>query len=741
VNITVTLDGNGNAIVVIPSSIEGEPDDVDILTSIERVILGGGADILNGGSGDDTFSGGAGNDVINGGAGNDTADYSYTNQPVVVTLNGSSNSTVSVGGVDEDTLSNIENLIGGGGNDTFVGDALDNILDGRGGNDTLIGGDGNDTIDGGAGDDQITGDAGNDTLSGGDGNDIIDGGAGDDQINGGAGNDTLSGGEGDDSLVGDAGNDTLLGNGGNDTLKGGAGNDYLDGGDGADTADFSDRSENIQITLGSAGDGIASIDGVEEDTLLGIENLIGGEGNDTLVGNEYVNTLEGRGGNDLLIGLLGNDVLYGGDGNDVLRGGDGNDVLDGGDGIDTADYSDKVGDIDVTLAGDVLSYVSVASAPEDSLINIENVIGGAGNDTLGGDQSGNRLNGGAGDDVLKGFDGNDFLIGGEGNDWLDVGAGRDTADYSARTTSVWATLAGGTETTVLVDGLAEDTLVNIENLTGGRAADTLVGGIGLNVLRGNGGNDLLRGGAGPDRLFGGAGSDRLEGQVGNDRLFGGGGGDSLFGGAGRDRLAGQGGNDSLLGEAGNDVLLGGRGADVLIGGAGNDRLDGGPGRDAYVFNSKLNANTNVDSIVSFEGAGATRGDVIRLDDLVFKALTPGRLAASAFETGTDNVANNATTRIIYNTDTGDLFYDADGSGGGAAAIKFAVLLNKPAELNHTDFVVIWVCRSAMRGRCHRHSRGSQSLNAARIHFPAKINGARSPTVYPRSPYALPCAAS
>ncbi len=113
---------------------------------------------------DDSITGNSGNDIIDGGLGNDWASYSDKTTGIAVTLNGTTNATVFVGGVAEDTIKNIENLSGGWGNDVLTGDGVDNFLRGNGGNDS---------INAGAGDDQIYGNSGNDTIDGGDGNDTV----------------------------------------------------------------------------------------------------------------------------------------------------------------------------------------------------------------------------------------------------------------------------------------------------------------------------------------------------------------------------------------------------------------------------------------------------------------------------------------------------------------------------------------------------------------------------------------
>lgn len=348
---------------------------------------------------------------------------------------------------------------------------------------------------------------------------------------------------------------------------------------------------------------------------------------------------------DFLYGFLGNDELYGGEGNDFLEGGEGNDVLDGGGnnsgkGGDTADYSKAASAVVVDLSAGSAS----GGAGDDTLINIENIIGSAFSDTLiGNNFDTNELYGGKGDDTLLGGDSSDdILTGGSGNDFLDGGGkfGSDTASYSDATSAVTVNLVTGTAT----GGAGKDTLIDIENIFGSSYADTLTGdgnlnqldgGAGNDALSGGGGNDILNGDAGNDNLNGGAGDDWLNGGIGNDTLNGGAGGfdtadysnatgsvnvnlftgiatgslgndtllsienvngsfvasNTLTGNASSNQLVGGLSSDTLLGGAGDDTLLGFDGDDILNGGAGADSMDGGSGNDIYIVD-------NIEDIVS-----------------------------------------------------------------------------------------------------------------------------------------------
>jgi hypothetical protein len=199
---------------------------------------------------------------------------------------------------------------------------------------------------------------------------------------------TLALGEEEPNVIfGGHGDDFLTGSFVNDRFMVGMGNDIINGGSGSDTADFSDKSSALTIAL-NAGRSTVNVDG-ETVTLISIENLKGGSGSDKLAGDSAAN------------------VLAGGSGNDVLKGGAGSDTIEGGDGSDTADFSDKTTALTITLNS---SSTSIRIGNEtDTLVSIENLIAGRGNDTLTGDSSANILNGGLGNDILSGGGGDDLL--------------------------------------------------------------------------------------------------------------------------------------------------------------------------------------------------------------------------------------------------------------------------------------------------------------------------------------------
>jgi Ca2+-binding RTX toxin-like protein len=145
-------------------------------------------------------------------------------------------------------------------------------------------------------------------------------------------------------------------------------------------------------------------------------------------------------------------------------------------------------------------------------------------------------------------------------------------------------------------------------------------------------------------------------------------------------LSGLGGADTVVGSGGKDTLTGGSGADLLRGNGGGDRLTGEGGADDFEFGAALNASSNVDRVMDF----VTGVDEIRLDRTVFTHIALGELAQGQYYEGT--AAHDAGDRIIYNSGTGNLYYDADGSGAGAA-IVFATLSGSP-NLTAADFFIV-----------------------------------------------------
>ncbi len=450
--------------------------------------------------------------------------------------------------------------------------------------------------------------------------------------------DNLTGGAGDDVISGLASADTIDGAGGNDTIDGGAGNDTLIGGLGNDTIYGGANNDTID-----GGDGNDVIEGGD-----GGDRIDGGDGDDEINGGEGKDLISGGAGKDVLRGGAGGGTLYGDDGDDLLIGGTGNDIIRGDEGIDTVDYSGAGSAVIVNLqAGTATS----ATEGTDRLVRVENAIGSAFNDILIGSREQNILSGGDGDDTIEGGLGTNRLNGDGGEDTITGGNDRDH-----------------------IDGGADN-----DTLSGGGSADVLDGGEGDDVIAGGSGNDVIRGGDGIDTVdFSGAASAVTLNLLlatsssvteGADRV------------TGIENAIGSDFGDTLIGSAAVNLLEGGDGDDNLYGGLLSDTLTGGEGADTFYFNTRLQGVTDVDTITDFE-VGI---DTIALSASIFRAVGPlGELGADAFSMGT--AATALAHRIIFDDATGELFYDRDGTGGGAA-VKFAVL-EPGLELTNADFSIV-----------------------------------------------------
>ena len=312
---------------------------------------------------------------------------------------------------------------------------------------------------------------------------------------------------------------------------------------------------------------------------------------------------------------------------------------------------------------------------------IENAVGGNGNDNITGNSSNNTLSGNAGDDTLYGGGGDDTFNVGDSGDSVIENAGEGTDLVNAWITY---TLGANVENLTLQDGAAINGYGNSLNnvITGNSSNNTLSGNAGDDTLYGGGGDDYILGGTGNDTLYGGAGNDTFNvGDSGDSVIENAGEGTDLVNawitytlGANVENLTLQDGAAiNGYGNSLNNVITGNSSNNTLSGNAGNDILYGGGGNDIFVFNTTLNASTNVDSIQEFISAN----DQIYLDHNIFSSLATGALADANFTANASGTAQDLNDRIIYNTSSGALFYDSDGNGVGAA-IKFAELTGSPA---------------------------------------------------------------
>ncbi|AUQ99972.1 M10 family metallopeptidase C-terminal domain-containing protein [Phaeobacter inhibens] len=614
---------------------------------------GAGDDLLDGGDGDDLLRGQAGVDVFRGGAGIDTVDFSQES-PFQLLVNLETN-VASGGTASGDTFYSIENLIGSDDRiDRFIGTSDNNHFWGQGGGDVF---------------------------------------------NGGGGDDTLDGGNDGDMLYGEDGDDVLIG---------GSGQDYLDGGAGVDTVVYTASSVGVTVDLengtarGGDADGPVQIVGrgttIRHDIIVDVENAVGSLHDDHLIGTD------------------GENALSGGAGDDVLSGGGGADLLDGGAGSDTADYANATRGVKLNMTN--------GKTEGDTYVSIENLSGSGFNDRMKGDAADNVLTGQGGNDTLRGAAGDDILLGdfadaadaipqpGLGTGYATLGPDAtnnsietafDISDNFSLTedpdifdstsvlhTTVNATgngqggyysidLAAGTVLTIDIDGIADpnvhDSWVRLLDGEGNIVTQNDDGGgdpgstsnrdsSTVFVVEETGTYFIVEGSWSPDAPEGWSESVP-EGSTYELNVS------VEFPPA-----------PAQPGEAGADVLRGGRGNDLLDGGLMADTLIGGKGDDFFRFSTELGAD-NIDEIRDFDAAS----DTILLDSAIFgEAGEIGVLDFGAFHSSASGTVLDGADRIVYNTDSGALSYDADGLGG-VDAIQFAQL-QTGLQLGADDFVII-----------------------------------------------------
>ncbi len=508
---------NGSGLTDVIYALAGN-DQLNGLGGNDTLFGQDGNDTLNGGTGNDDLTGGDDNDTINGGDGDDTIRYTIgddsdtvnggaNNDTLIITgtggsetldvvFNGTSltnfeggtvtassrlradlsggtgdfldyNGTAAAVTVDLgagtasgfSSISNIENVRGGDGNDILISAAgVNNALTGNDGNDTFTVHDAGDTVSelngaGGGVDTVLAGftytindtDVENLTLTG------------TANING-TGNTSAN------VLTGNSGNNTLNGSGGTDTA-------VLAGAVGTLTFGLSGTT----LTVASAADGTDTLQSIETLRIGGVNyGLVAG----TNAANNNLNGVNGAAGSQIVLGFDGIDSINGGTGNDIIFAGAGNDIINYaiGGGVDIIDGGANTDTLNITDGGanntlDVLyNGTAISSVEGGAITSIETIN-------------------------------------------VNMGGASDTISFAGSTSGVTVNLAAAAGTSGITS------LLSVLNAVGTAQADTLTGGTGANTLTGGGGVDTINGGAGGDILIGGDGADVINTGAADDNVL------------------------------------------------------------------------------------------------------------------------------------------------------------------------------------------------------------------------------
>ncbi|NML14097.1 DUF4347 domain-containing protein [Azohydromonas caseinilytica] len=698
---------------------------------------GNGDDHLEAWSGDDVLDGGAGRDVLFGGDGLDTllggADDDH--------LEGQAGADRLDGGLGADTL------LGGGGGNTLLGGAGNDLLNvyGQSGNNLLDGGDGNDNLDGGLsadtllggnGDDDLFADAGSDSLDGGAGADTLVGYGGNDTLQGGAGGDRLEGGSGDDVYYLDDLNDRVIDSAGTkDMAYVSASNVYVPKSieqviytNGAQALPYFvstlysgtmmnsaiGGARSVQYSFATQASGTSGFALYSAQQQAAVREALAAYS--AVSGLRFVEVADSAGvgmrffRDNLTSGNVYNASGYAIDGGavhihssvvDMARGSYGFQVL-----LHEIGHSlylkhpfeaPVLNPAEDNQANTVMSYNR--SAPWVQNIGIFDLA---------------TIHYLAGVNTQARVANNTYSL---SERYIWDGAGVDTVTAAGQAANVSINLNPGSWN--FVGSKAASLLAAGQSFLGfGTLIENAIGGSGRDTLTGNAAANVLNGGLGADTLIGGAGNDvyvvdnaldvvnesstlaaeidtvqagvswtlgaNLERLTLTGAAAVNGTGNALanliLGNAAANVLAGADGHDQLDGGAGNDTLQGGMGNDLLIGGLGLDLLGGGAGQDAFRFIDLPGAAT-LDTLGDFSSVD----DRLEFDDAVFTRLGPvGQVGSGAFVQGTR--ALDAGDRLIYTQSTGQLLYDADGTGAGAAVL--VAKLTAGTALSAVDLFVV-----------------------------------------------------
>ncbi|HEY0027074.1 MAG TPA: M10 family metallopeptidase C-terminal domain-containing protein [Allosphingosinicella sp.] len=571
---------------------------------------------------------------------------------------------------NNDTRSLIENATGGVGNDIFVGNTANNILDGGAGSDTAIFTNTtgvNVTLNDTGADVIVTHDGETDTLR------SIE------NVQGTIGNDTLTGNSQNNTLSGGAG--------GADNLSGGAGDDRLIGGGFTVTTNFivgtpasqPDITKTQATNNGSIGTAVNTAGFYDIDSNPNIANS-------TTVPHATINATAAGGSVEYYridVSAAGAQAVFDIDGTGSL----GDSIIelvdsagnllatnDTGPGDPGTTVNDD-GYITYTFAAAGTYYIRVGqwtgtavaqplTAGQTYQLHIS-LQGAAGTTTFTANNTSSLMaNGGAGNDFVMGTIGNDTLIGGNGNDTVSF----VNAFTGGSTTGVTVDLnqqQGDAQNTVAA---GNDTLLGFENVIGSALNDTLTGDANGNVIEGGLGNDILAGGVGSDTASYAGATSGVTVSLGQQ-------GAAQNTGAGTDTLSEF---ENLLGSASNDSLTGDANANTLTGGAGNDTLN--PGANAGGTVDLLDGGLGSDT-ASFAGSAA--GVTATLNGATDSTATIAGLAIATLRS-IENLTGSANADTLTGDDNANVIEGGLGDdvlAGGAGIDTLAFTGSTPATVN------------------------------------------------------------
>ena len=363
-----------------------------------------------------------------------------------------------------------------------------------------------------------------------------------------------------------------------------------------------------------------------------------------LSGNDTINGTSGDDNRGSPGVDAGNDVFNMGNGDDWVAGGMGNDTIKGGNDYDTLSFEETHWNEGIPMVRgiDVDMTTGVVLDPygyKDKITGIEKVIGSSYADVFLGDGNDNTFMGARGMDTING--------GGGGFDWAEY----QDDQWWGGTRGIVADLAAGT----IKDGFGNvDTVSNIEGVSGTRYNDVFVGNGSDNYFTGAEGKDSYDGKGGNDFVFFFRNfSDTNQGGINVDLTKAS--NQIIDDGFGNTETATS--IEGIIGSDFADKIKGTSGFNYFGGNDGKDTMTGGGGNDEFEF-WDLNEMNDQDVITDFTSGSGGNQDVLR-----FNMSNMGASTTLTLVNGT--AATQAVSTFIFDTATDKLYWDADGTGGGA----------------------------------------------------------------------------